>query len=103
MAIKTIDRLEVSGRRLANSSTPQRTGVFLPQGTRHVPTWDWRRGKRESEPKPNSPPETTFSCSTKQKRGEMDSCAEARFYLEQCGLTRLDADGDGVPCESMCR
>jgi hypothetical protein len=32
----------------------------------------------------------------------MASCAEARFYLQQCGLTRLDADRDGVPCEAIC-
>ena len=28
-------------------------------------------------------------------------CEEARFYLTQCGLTKLDRDGDGVPCESL--
>ncbi|MDQ3582137.1 MAG: thermonuclease family protein [Pseudomonadota bacterium] len=30
---------------------------------------------------------------------EMASCDEAKFYLSQCGLSRLDGDGDGVPCE----
>ena len=34
--------------------------------------------------------------------GQMASCQEARFYLEECGLTRLDSDGDGVPCETVC-
>ena len=28
---------------------------------------------------------------------------EARMALRQCALPRLDADGDGVPCESLCR
>ncbi|KAA2211311.1 excalibur calcium-binding domain-containing protein [Teichococcus oryzae] len=23
--------------------------------------------------------------------------------LQQCGLSRLDGDRDGVPCESLCR
>jgi hypothetical protein len=54
-------------------------------------------------PQPKSLPDTTFNCSTKRKCGEMGSCAEARFYLEECGLTRLDGDGDGMPCESLCR
>ena len=27
----------------------------------------------------------------------MASCAEARFYLENCGLSSLDRDHDGVP------
>ncbi|RKK02130.1 hypothetical protein EBE87_24375 [Pseudoroseomonas wenyumeiae] len=33
----------------------------------------------------------------------MGRCAEAQFHLRRCGLSRLDADGDGVPCESLCR
>lgn len=44
-----------------------------------------------------------FSCGGKSRCGDMSSCAEARFYLEQCGLSRLDRDHDGVPCESICR
>jgi len=32
----------------------------------------------------------------------MRSCAEARFHLQRCGLTRLDGDGDGTPCEVLC-
>ncbi|MBR2270187.1 excalibur calcium-binding domain-containing protein [Sphingobium yanoikuyae] len=32
----------------------------------------------------------------------MDSCAEAYHYLNDCGVGRLDGDGDGVPCESIC-
>ncbi|MBS0482839.1 MAG: excalibur calcium-binding domain-containing protein [Proteobacteria bacterium] len=42
------------------------------------------------------------SCGTKWKCGQMDSCEEAYHYLNQCGLGRLDGDGDGVPCESIC-
>lgn len=33
---------------------------------------------------------------------EMVSCEETRHYLSACGLTRLDGDGDGVPCEALC-
>lgn len=32
----------------------------------------------------------------------MTSCAEARFYLNECGLSRLDGDQDGTPCEALC-
>jgi hypothetical protein len=41
-------------------------------------------------------------CSGKRTCGEMNSCAEANFYLDECGVSRLDGDGDGVPCESIC-
>jgi hypothetical protein len=42
------------------------------------------------------------TCGSKRYCKEMSSCAEARFYLEQCGLTRLDGDSDGSPCENLC-
>ncbi len=38
-----------------------------------------------------------------KQKAERYSCAEARFYLEECGLTKLDRDHDGIPCESLCR
>ena len=34
---------------------------------------------------------------------EMSSCAEAKYHLNECGEGRLDRDGDGVPCENVCR
>lgn len=46
--------------------------------------------------------ERRLQCSGKRTCGEMNSCAEANFYLEECGVSRLDGDGDGVPCESIC-
>lgn len=44
----------------------------------------------------------SFQCGAKRVCRQMDSCAEANFYLNQCGLGRLDGDGDGIPCESIC-
>jgi hypothetical protein len=41
-----------------------------------------------------------LSCGGKSTCGQMISCAEANFYLNQCGLYRLDRDRDGYPCES---
>lgn len=54
---------------------------------------------------PNRQSAPTFSgkCGSKRYCTQMTSCAEARFYLKQCGLRKLDKDGDGVPCESLCR
>lgn len=43
-----------------------------------------------------------FSCEGKSTCGEMNSCAEARFYLSSCGVRKLDKDDDGIPCESIC-
>lgn len=41
-------------------------------------------------------------CGSKTTCGEMTSCDEAIFFLEQCGVNRLDGDGDGTPCETVC-
>lgn len=46
--------------------------------------------------------DTDCVCGTKTKCSQMDSCAEARCFLEKCGVKRLDGDGDGTPCESIC-
>jgi endonuclease YncB( thermonuclease family) len=45
----------------------------------------------------------SFTCGAKTYCREMTSCQEALFHLQKCGLTRLDGDGDGIPCEDLCR
>ncbi|MDS4040497.1 MAG: excalibur calcium-binding domain-containing protein [Candidatus Competibacter sp.] len=51
------------------------------------------------------PAKSTLTGRREAKRtcGEMTSCEEARFYLTQCGLSRLDKDKDGTPCAVVCR
>jgi endonuclease YncB( thermonuclease family) len=72
----------------------------LPPADR-VPPWEWRRGRRQAE---SSAPaaDAPEGCGTKTYCKEMTSCEEARFYLLNCGSTRLDGDGDGTPCEKLC-
>ncbi len=53
-------------------------------------------------PQPQAP-QSNFSCSPRKTCGEMSSCDEAKFHLNQCGNGRLDSDKDGIPCESLCR
>ncbi len=83
-----------------------REGLWgLPEAER-APPWEWRaanRGRTSREVTPAGEPGRSFTCGTKRYCREMSSCAEARFYLGECGLTRLDGDGDGVPCEAVCR
>src|SRR5687767_7962457 len=42
------------------------------------------------------------NCGSKYYCKDLASCSEAIHYLKDCGLTRLDGDGDGVPCETLC-
>lgn len=95
-----------------------RRGLWaLPEAER-TPPWEWRAAERRGADRPTEAPpaqaaatpqrsspaaSSGFSCGAKQYCREMTSCAEARFYLNQCGLARLDGDRDGVPCETLCR
>jgi endonuclease YncB( thermonuclease family) len=86
--------------------TAQRGLWQLPEAERDPP-WEWRHRKREGRrrPTPRANPNdspASFECGAKRTCSEMQSCAEALFYLKDCGLSRLDADGDGIPCESRC-
>lgn len=73
-----------------------------------IPPWEYRRGGKtqaSSEGKAavdSDKSASGFSCGGKSKCGQMDSCEEARFYLKKCGLSKLDRDHDGIPCESLC-
>ncbi|MDE0055434.1 MAG: thermonuclease family protein [Gammaproteobacteria bacterium] len=80
-------------------------GLWSLPLAQHVPPWEWRRGERRSKTPAiaSAPPTTSFACGRKTYCREMTSCAEALFYLRRCGLTRIDGDGDGVPCEKICR
>jgi len=44
-----------------------------------------------------------YACDGRHLCKQMRSCEEARFFLNQCGVSSLDRDNDGVPCESICR
>ena len=70
----------------------------LPEAQK-IPPWEWRRGKREMSVKEVA----TFKCGAKRYCKQMANCNEAVFYLNKCGLSRLDGDKDGIPCESLCR
>lgn len=86
----------------------------LPEAEK-MPPWEWRREGKEgkptatisSTPKPapaiKATSSTGFSCGGKRTCGQMSSCGEARYYLSKCGLSRLDGDHDGTPCEKLCR
>jgi endonuclease YncB( thermonuclease family) len=70
-----------------------------------TPPWEFRHGKKSAPVStvPSLPKTVDSQCGTKTKCGEMTSCDEARFYLTSCGVSRLDRDHDGVPCESLCK
>jgi endonuclease YncB( thermonuclease family) len=81
-------------------------GLGLWKVENPVPPWEWQWMENKAASTRTSvgqSPATNFSCGSKQYCYEISSCAEAKFYLYACGLTRLDRDGNGVPCEALCK
>ncbi len=44
-----------------------------------------------------------FVCDCSKSCTQITSCEEAYYQLSTCGCKTKDNDGDGVPCESLCR
>jgi len=80
----------------------------LPKSEQQAP-WHWRKERRKGGSTRHAAapaatqPAGTFSCNVTKSCKMMSGCAEARFQLRQCGNPRIDGDGDGVPCEAICR
>jgi endonuclease YncB( thermonuclease family) len=97
--------------RLEDQAKSAKRGLWgLPEAERCAP-WDWRKGScstpaaAPASPAVSAPKATTsggFSCSGKRYCREMTNCEEARFYLTKCGVSSLDGNKDGVPCETLC-
>ena len=88
-----------------NEARDARRGLWSLPLQETVPPWEWRRneGWRPAvSPIVDSPP-AGQQCRAKRYCREMSSCAEARFYMNACGVRRLDGDSDGTPCENICR
>ena len=40
-----------------------------------------------------------FACNGRTYCSEIRSCEEAVYFIRHCPGTKMDGDGDGVPCE----
>ena len=59
---------------------------------------------RTKKIKKASPKKKIYSCNGRQYCSQMTSCEEAKYVLNHCPNTKMDGDGDGIPCESQwCR
>lgn len=44
-----------------------------------------------------------FKCDGRQHCSQMNSRAEAEFFVRNCPNTKMDGDRDGIPCENDSR
>lgn len=51
----------------------------------------------------SEPLKVELSCDGKRTCKQMLTCEEATYYLRQCGVSSLDRDKDGVPCQGLCK
>jgi len=42
-----------------------------------------------------------YRCDGRVWCSEMTSCDEATYFTRNCPGTKMDGDGDGIPCESQ--
>jgi endonuclease YncB( thermonuclease family) len=69
-----------------------------------MPPSDFRHGSKTAKKTAEKAESGSgFTCGEKHLCKEMSNCEEARFYLTECGVSKLDRNHDGVPCESLCR
>ena len=51
-------------------------------------------------PKPKPPRlNKTYHCDRRVYCSQMRSCEEAKFFIRNCKDTKMDGNGDGIPCE----
>jgi endonuclease YncB( thermonuclease family) len=91
---------------LEESAKAGKAGLWVDENP--TPPWEFRHGGKTAKAAKKLPvkkvsTDSGFECGSKSRCGDMSSCVEANFYLNECGLTKLDRDRDGVPCESLCR
>ncbi|TGT63691.1 hypothetical protein EN813_009980 [Mesorhizobium sp. M00.F.Ca.ET.170.01.1.1] len=74
--------------------------------------WDWRASHADGTA-PSSQPlgimsrklvaQSGYSCEPRRTCKQISSCDEAQWYLQNCSWGgKLDRDGDGVACETLC-
>lgn len=61
--------------------------------------------KQENKPQSISAPVSSshsqYRCDGRQHCSQMKSCEEAKWFLRNCAGTKMDGDGDGIPCEGQ--
>ena len=44
---------------------------------------------------------SSYKCDGRTHCSQMNSCEEATFFVKNCLDTKMDGNGDGIPCEKQ--
>jgi endonuclease YncB( thermonuclease family) len=105
------------GTYLAAETQAKAARLGLWQGANPQPPWEFRHGSKSHSAssgtesffsmitgnKQVSPAAPAVDCGTKHLCSQMTSCEEAKHYLNDCHVTSLDRDHDGIPCQKLCQ
>lgn len=98
---------EITGIRLfpKMSVTSKQTAMKLPatNGSNFGGRSDRNTLTTKSYKAPAASVTVSAQCGSKRICREMNSCEEAMFYLNTCGISSLDGNNDGIPCSKLCK
>jgi endonuclease YncB( thermonuclease family) len=89
--------------RVERGAREARRGLWALPAAQTTAPWEWRAEQRRAASGPQIEGAREWRCGAKRTCTQMASCGEARFHLRQCSVSTLDSDGDGAPCEALCR
>ena len=76
-------------------------------GYKQFSGWQHRRelAAQPAVPITRAPPAsvspTTFTCDGRTYCSQMTSCAEAKWFINNCPGTKMDGNNDGIPCQEQ--
>lgn len=83
--------------RLQDAAQQARRGLWAQRDP--VSPSQWRKSHQAVQHDPRQP---DYLCGSKQHCGQIATCDEAHYHLTRCGISALDPDGDGLPCDDLC-
>ncbi len=81
-----------------SGSSPS-TPVFSAESVSPSSTSSFSQAEADSSDTPQQTANFVRQCDGRQYCSQMTSCEEATWFLQNCPNTRMDGEGDGIPCE----
>ena len=77
-------------------------GTVYPQPPPEPPARQKEAQRPDSfESREARPGQAEFRCDGRERCPQMHSCQEATWFLRNCPNTKMDGEGDGIPCEDQ--